>query len=161
MRTNSIISMRRKGAGNHAIVHAKFKLKAFNICCSIIPFLFALFFCYYYWGLLNTAKDFNKTRTPAGWTSEISFFDACGGITEGNEPGPLIDTKWSFILAFNTYFYLAHIIATVLLCCSVIPKLWFCCLFGGVGHLFSSCLHLALVIITGVLVLSEEGELCT
>ena len=74
--------MKKKGASDSSIRKAMYELKAVGLCCSIIPFLFAFVLCYLYWGLLDVAKDFNE-RTPADWNSHITFFDACGGITDG------------------------------------------------------------------------------
>ena len=119
MRADSIRTMVRKKAKDPVISYAIFKLKSLVCWCSLIPLVFAAFLCFFYWGLMDIAKGFNEEKTPAEWTSEITFFDACGGITDGISTEP-IDTKWSTILALNSYFYLIHGVYTILLCCSII-----------------------------------------
>ena len=71
-----------------------------------------------------------------------------------------IDTKWSVILAFNSYYYMVHCICSFLVLLGSTGILWPCCCLGACGHTFGFCGHLALVIVTGVFRFSDEGERC-
>ena len=67
---------------------------------------------------MSKANDYDD-KVP-NWQSDISAFDTCGGLadvttnSDGSFTASFIDTKWSVLLAFNTYFFLIHAILTFL-----------------------------------------------
>ena len=114
---------------------------------------------------MSKANEFDDA--VPNWAGDVSAFDTCGGLTDvtTNADGSLagvefINTKWSVLLAFNSYLYLIHCILTFLVLLGSTGILWPCCVLGGCGHCFSGCAHLALVIVTGVFRFSDEGERC-
>ena len=116
---------------------------------------------------MNTANDYNDAvEANTTWAGDVSPFDTCGGLLKGttNDDGSLgtelVDTKWSVILAFNSYFYLIHCILTFLILLGATGILWPCCILGGCGHCCGFSAHLAAVVVTGVYRLRDEGDLC-
>ena len=166
MRSQSLRDMQTQGAEARAIGDAANKLRCMALTCGVCPLIFAATMCGVYWGLMNKGNAYNDAF--ANWSGgELSAFDTCGGLMEGttNADGTItaeyIDTKWSVILAFNSYFYLVHCIMTLLVLCGATGVLWPCCCLGGCGHCFSPCAHIAAIVVTGVFRLNDNGELCS
>ena len=140
------------------------KLRCMAVSCGMCPLIYAAVICGVYWSWLSKANDFDD-KVP-NWQSDISAFDTCGGLFEatiasdGSFSAQLIDTKWSVILAFNSYFFLLHAIMTFLVLLGITGILMPCCLLGGCCHCCGGCVHLACIIVTGVYRFSTEGERC-
>ena len=129
------------------------------------PLIYAAVICGVYWGWMNKANDYDDK--VQNWQGDISAFDSCGGLYDSiqnagtiNTQVNFIDTKWSVLLAFNSYLYLLHCIMTVLVLLGATGFLWPCCLVGGCGHFFGGCAAFACIIVTGVFRFSTEGERC-
>ena len=164
MRSASLRNMHAAGAAQEQIGHAVCVLRSIALSCGGCVLIYAAVMCGIYWGWLSKSTNFDD-NTP-NWTIDTSPFDTCGGLTEastatdGSISTEFINTKWSVLLAFNSYLYLIHCILTFLVLLGTTGILWPCCVCGGCGHCFSGCAHLALVIVTGVFRFSDEGERC-
>ena len=162
MRSGTLKDMHKGGDdGLNAAVN---KVRCFAVTCGCCPLIYAAVICGVYWGWMNKANEYDDK--VQGWQSDISAFDTCGGLFElqtnsdGSFQPNFIDTKWSVLLAFNSFFFLVHCIMTFLVILGATGILWPCCILGGCGHCFGGCAHLACLIVTGVFRFSTEGEKC-
>ena len=140
------------------------KIRCLAVSCGCCPLIYAAVICGVYWSWMSKANDFDDA--VSNWQGDISAFDTCGGLfdattaSDGSFSAQLIDTKWSVILAFNSYFFLLHAIMTFLVLLGATGILWPCCICGTCGHCFAGCAHLACIVVTGVFRFSDEGERC-
>ena len=151
-------------AGGDGLDDAMMKVRICAISCGLCPLIYAAVICGVYWGWMNKGIEYDDKVT--NWSGDISAFDTCGGIFDGSTnangsfSAEFIDTKWSVLLAFNSYFFLIHCILTFLVMLGATGVLWPCCILGGCGHCCGGCAHLACIIVTGVFRFSDEGERC-
>ena len=153
-----------KAGGGAEMDSALSKVRICAVSCGLCPLIYAAVICGVYFGWMNKGIEYDD-KVP-NWQGDISAFDTCGGIFDastnsaGNFAPEFIDTKWSVLLAFNSYFFMLHCIMTFLILLGVTGILWPCCILGGCGHCFGGCAHLACIIVTGVFRFSDEGERC-
>ena len=132
-------------------------MKCCSSCCLIMIVVISAVFMAKYWQLSNTALDYDDNAVDGmtydqcgiNWSDDV---DAYGRPLEPYESG------WTLVFKFQAVLY------TILLCMGSLALLGMCipgiscCLMCGM--LCSYCPTIAAIILTGIRLLNDNGQLC-
>ena len=83
-------------------------INSMRVCvcaCSCLAIIVSGVFCGFYASLWTEAISLDDSA-PATYTSDVPYYDNCGGVVEIDETSlGVTDTKWTVIFTLNTVTY--------------------------------------------------------